>query len=858
VRTSLLLCASIFGCTAGAPARELPRPRPTDPPIAAGECTRFTLPTLADEWTSAAPMRGYGDLCARGEDVLEEARQEARRAIAGPAPSITKPWYGKGDPRHLRRVRERLGLRDGELAALRTRGFVVLERHAFRSHTEAFHEIHQSELPLWVSADAIVHAIHRSNDAFVERLELATLQPRLARILEAMHCALGEANLPSPVARDLDLYLTVARALLSEARAQDDETDERPPTSLRSLFGNDAEAAALLARMKAAAGLEEIEIFGRPRVVDFSAYRPRGHYEGALAAYFRAVTFLSRFELNLVTYDCASSSKGDRAQTPREASIAIGLVALAAQAKVSTDLAEFERAWQILAGRREDLSLDELSSFGIAPDDPAAFAKLRSAIGQRTRTARTHFTWEGCRELPAITTVLGARIVLDAGVTRPLVHGEILDRQRLGIADVAYAFGLDRGRTWLASDLAEYPSLSAQLEVARKTVRDAPAGRDLHGARLAAIRAIAEPPAGALPSFMRGAAWDDARLSSFAGAFAQLRHDYVLVASGSYGEAGCTIPDAFVEPVPRVYGALAEYAERGAQASKILGADFEVGRFEQIGADLRLLEAIAERELAGKPLPLEALRFLAQVVEVTGGDRVTGSSPTFTGWHFDLFHRRDEALDGVSLLADYYTSTVLGEAAYAGVAGVELGVFVVDVGGPPRIVVGPVARTFEAHAPLPRLADADLSKVDRKAPWRASYVSSGPAAPPLALHGTIREVDQKTDAITIRAWSTRAIGPVTIELLDHHRRPVARITSPVGVGPTTFSFPARRRPGPDETKLRFQGVHVRVGDFDAWETGPFELERGAPPLLEVGEFSVAFGGLPKPPAAVVDHSPHFD
>src|SRR5262249_25636640 len=157
-----------------------------------------------------------------------------------------------------------------------------------------------------------------------------------------------------------------------------------------------------------------------------------------------------------------------------------------------------------------------------------------------------------------------------------------------------------------------------------------------------------------------------------------LRHNYVLFAAMTYSEAGCAIPDAFVEPQVQVYDALVDYAARGEKTMHALGLDDEVAYFSRLRANLALLRAISARELEGKPLPDEAIRFLSMVVEIPFGTRTTGSSPTFTGWYFDLFRTRDEGLDGAAFLADYYTSSELHEASYAGVRGVDMGVFVVD------------------------------------------------------------------------------------------------------------------------------------------------------------------------------------
>lgn len=81
--------------------------------------------------------------------------------------------------------------------------------------------------------------------------------------------------------------------------------------------------------------------------------------------------------------------------------------------------------------------------------------------------------------LPAITTLLGPRIVADAFATRPLVNGETPDRSDPSVADMAYAFGHDRAKHYLAADIARFPTLPEQLEKARAIVAAKVPGRDL-------------------------------------------------------------------------------------------------------------------------------------------------------------------------------------------------------------------------------------------------------------------------------------------------------------------------------------------------------------------------------------------
>src|SRR5262249_49567057 len=160
---------------------------------------------------------------------------------------------------------------------------------------------------------------------------------------------------------------------------------------------------------------------------------------------------------------------------------------------------------------------------------------------------------------------------------------------------------------------------------------------------------------------------------------------------------------------------------------------------------------------------------------------------------------------------DYYTSTDLAAAAYAGVRGVKLGVFVVDTAGKPRVVVGPVTDAFQSTEPLPRLDDSKVQRAHAEAPWAKSYALPAAPEPPLAVSIGVNRKDGRTDTVTVRAWSVRSLGKVTIDLLDHHRRALRSLTLDVGTKPVDFVFAGHVLRG-DEPNERVQGIHVKVGD----------------------------------------------
>jgi hypothetical protein len=365
-------------------------------------------PSYGEEPTEDDPSaagKGPGcSLMARHLSATEDAILAAR---GRGAPAVAHaPWDHHTPPLRLDLVKSRFGLTPAEARALDRQGFVVPARLQFPSYTVALHEVYQSELPIYISVDSIFQIIFATNDEILETMEGRRLAPLVEGVLGKLHEALRAAavDYPPEVAADLDLYLSVARTLLSGSYVD-------------GALGPEPRIRTLVASAMKADALETVDLFGRERVVDFSQYKPRGHYTHGkqLARYFRAAMWLSRLELNLASRSCRSSQPGftlDPTETPREATLALALADLAERSGAMTDIGLLDAAWGLFAGPREDVPLPKIAELrrraGIGPlTTPGAAERLRAAIGSDfQRTARIHYMPQGATDLPAITTLL--------------------------------------------------------------------------------------------------------------------------------------------------------------------------------------------------------------------------------------------------------------------------------------------------------------------------------------------------------------------------------------------------------------------------------------------------------------------
>ena len=105
-----------------------------------------------------------------------------------------------------------------------------------------------------------------------------------------MQGGLSSASFSPAVRAATDVYLTTARSLLAgELVAPVDVT-------------NAAEVSSLFELATAATDTSAVTVFGLTRDVDFSQFKPRGHYAGdtLLEQYFRALVWLARADLRVI------------------------------------------------------------------------------------------------------------------------------------------------------------------------------------------------------------------------------------------------------------------------------------------------------------------------------------------------------------------------------------------------------------------------------------------------------------------------------------------------------------------------------------------------------------------------------
>ena len=559
-----------------------------------------------------------------------------------------------------------LALDDAERAQLAKFGFVISDRRHFPSFAEGWLAIYRADLPLYVSADAILHALHRSYDAILKDVETTVLIDRLDALLVGMRARLAApeaASLSLQERGDADLFTGVALSLLRGT----------PPLAVAGASAN--EMTTWVDRAIAAQGHEELPLFGSLRDVDFSQFTPRGHYAapdpaappslGRLARYFRAAMWLGRIDGRIVV----PGPSGALVLRRRELELACSLRALMGPHEMAMWQA-LEATMNTFVGPRDamgpsdvdrfygDLRIGGLGELARVPDSKLLETIVRGDYGvQRIASDLLGGNPSHPQPIPRSFSFTGQRYIVDSHVLSDVVFDRVIPaagkppRMMPSTLDLAFAvLKNDEARALLSAEVERY-GYGADLEKARARVE---AGGErfwdssLYNLWLGALRALSPGGTSSLPQVATTEAWNRRMLNTQLASWAELRHDTILYAKQSY-TAGilCSFPDAYVDPYPAFYDRLAALADRG-QAfvdALDLGAVSRVhdrarAYFVQLGRVARKLGRIAARQARRERPTAEDLEFINHAITEDppsfGG---CGPAPRIIhGWYVDLFY----------------------------------------------------------------------------------------------------------------------------------------------------------------------------------------------------------------------------
>lgn len=654
------------------------------------------------------------------EPVMKEAAQidvgEFLAKYPGPA-YVDQLSYDPTSAAGLAEIRAYAELGPEHDKLLAQNGFVAIGDSPTYTFASTYLDLYFNDLPVFISADSMLHALHKSFDSMLLDFERQVLIPEVERMLAAMHKQLGSelAALPAglaPSGRDLDLYLTVARSLLTDT----------PVASVSGDAGLDAEVGRVLDAVAALQPMD-LELFGAPVMYDFSQMEPRGHYEDEppLQRYFRTMIWLGRTDMAMVLFDEQQQPKFNRRAL--DAAFLTNHLLAASGARANWD--RVDKVLVRLIGERDSMNpqdmskfmaetgVDSLAEFAAASDEQLYKALIDGPYGLQRIMSQIMYTdpTDPQLVLPRVYLLLGQRFTLDSYVFNNVTYDRVQDL-RTGVKvermlpselDVQFVLGNDAAAHNLKPELDKYGYQGILHELRFLTDAHPQDFWDatFYSGWLAAIRALNDTTDfESQPEAMRTAAWADKNLNTQTASWAELRHDTLLYVKQSYsGGEGCEYPDAYVEPVPAFYARLAHLGQLGGEMVGELANDgFEVTRAQTFFADLSAssatLETIAHKELEGQALTQAEFDFLRGTIE----EEMVGCGQTqYDGWYAKLFYDAEKIGEYKPTIADVHTAPTdaqgneRGWVLHAATGRPMLMVFTVPECGGVKSYVGPIS-----------------------------------------------------------------------------------------------------------------------------------------------------------------------
>jgi hypothetical protein len=643
-----------------------------------------------------------------------------------------------------------------EKELITSNGFMVTERLSRNTFGHPLLEIYHKDLPVYISSDAVLHALHQSYDRILKDIELGMLISRVGSLLNGMHQKMpllaarysSNSGMNQPL-KDVDVYLTVARRLLNNAASP-------------YYTENNSDITYYIGKVNAHAGLNPEFIFAEHcREVDWSQFEPRGHYidefHPELAEYFKAMMWLGRIELYLSApknVHPMSPCLSDFYDVQRQTIMSVLLMELYELANSSAALQEIEGILKFFVGESDNVAMPDLLFMKQAVQFQFADELLDSLMMVTFEDTLLNQSFAHQKILsqvlysnpmvpdsivPASAFLLfGQRFVIDSYVMATVVFDRIkynnskICRLFPSTLDPIFAIGNDAAAQLLQPELDAY-MYSTNLAGLRYLIDSYTSEfweSSIYNQWLYGIKSL-NPPAdrSGLPLYMQSAAFWQKELNTQLTSWTQLRHDNLLYAKQSYtGGTICSFPYTYVEPFPELYGALNSLGNNGIQKfqqinfpdpnrkSKIL--DY-FGNLKNISATLK---GVTEKELSGTPYTQSEIEFLHKVIY----DSLGGSgNPPFKGWYTQLLYDDPDGEDALLkqdfIVADVHTvptdcfGNPLGAVVHVGTGPVNMGVFIADVPGNAKTAfIGPVYSYYNyTTLNYERLNDED---------WKTTYL----------------------------------------------------------------------------------------------------------------------------------------
>lgn len=564
-----------------------------------------------------------------------------------------------------------------------------------------------TQTPNFVTVDSLMHTYHLYFAHLLKSIEKTSLSDKVKTISSSMleksmeqYDALKGTEWEDAATRNVAYFAVACRLCEAESTVPDYVTDIV-----------DAETEKIMS----ADGIYDSAII-EDYMEDYSQYKPRGYYEGdkQLENYFRTMMWFGR-----ITFMASDES------TTRSAV----LMSIALKESALTDWESVYAVTSFFAGASDDFgyceympvieaAYSESPTADVLVGNESAWKSLNEKISEmdppRIQSIPVYDDEENV--IPGFR-LMGQRFTIDGNIMQNLIYRAVEENDKSErrmlptVLDVPAALGSEKAKEIALDNGAKaFPDYETNLQKLRDDIATSPDSiwnSSLYSGWLNTLRPLLLEKGQGYPAFMQNSEWTKKTLETFAGSYAELKHDTVLYSKQPMAEMGGGDIDpvddrGYVEPEPLVYARFSNLAKTTAEGLKKYGmiSSEDEDNLGLLGELSDKLLVIAQKELKNE-LPSDE-EF--ELIKNYGGNIE----------HFWYDATKDES-DNEYFTSDEFPSAIIvdvatdpnGAVLEAGTGRPREMAVVVPVDGILRIATGSVYDYYEFEWPLSdRLTDA--------------------------------------------------------------------------------------------------------------------------------------------------------
>lgn len=501
--------------------------------------------------------------------------------------------------------------------ALADKGFAV-RPDGYHEFFDVYEMNRYNMFPNFVTVDSLMHTYHLYFSYLLKSIEKESLSEKL-KIVSAEMLARSSAQYESLMGTDFEDAALRNVALFYVGAKLQDPSVEAPTSDGSFAEVTDTEYNKIME----ASAIEPCLLTGLNE--DYTQYKPRGYYEGdeALEAYFRAMMWYGRISFALDSEEMVKS-------------------AVLMSCALSQDDADYNSMYDVtsfFAGVSDDFTYGEMvqvleGAYGKVPDaaevagDGAAFGKVVEAVKKADPPKINGIpVMENEENVIPSFRFMGQRFTIDAAIMQNLIYRAVEEnpegeRRYLPDAlDTAAALGSEEAFKILDEQGdTKFKNYTDNLTVMQETFNNSDMGlwgASLYASWLYTLRPLFEERGEGYPFYMQDDEWNKKKLETFAGSYAELKHDTILYAKQVAAEMGGgddEMPDdrGYVDPEPVIYSRfidLSNKTSKGLEAAGML-TSAEKDDLALLSDMAKRLLDISEKELKNEPLSDDDYEFI--------------------------------------------------------------------------------------------------------------------------------------------------------------------------------------------------------------------------------------------------------